>query len=273
MKRFFLTLSLSSALCAGAAFGGEYSKEMKQVAPPPCPEWYSDNEWNVHLWGTYVFTNTDYNPNVDLVDLIVSTDEGQTVLGEFDKYIGNDHAWGGGGDIKYFFHRYFGIGIEGFVLNAHKNGFAVDLDTIEEENNGDGFFHHKTKHERAVGAVLGTFTLRYPVPCTRFAPYAWAGVGAIWGGGESDTLTTHEPVEPGVAGINGGDGEGEGELPDVNAHTQHFDGETKLLGQFGFGLEGRLTRHIGWSTDLSWGVIDGPKNNFTMIRTGINFAF
>src|SRR5438445_515440 len=28
-------------------------KEMKQVAPPPCPQWYGDNEWNVNPWGTY----------------------------------------------------------------------------------------------------------------------------------------------------------------------------------------------------------------------------
>ena len=36
---------------ASAAFAGtEYSgKEMKQVAPPPCPEWYADNEFNVSL--------------------------------------------------------------------------------------------------------------------------------------------------------------------------------------------------------------------------------
>ena len=59
----------------------------------------------------------------------------------------------------------------------------------------------------------------------------------------------------------------------VQAHTRHFDGETKALGHFGFGLEVRFTHHIGWTNDVSWGVIDGPKNNFTMIRSGINFAF
>src|SRR5439155_11804647 len=26
-------------------------KEMKQVAPPPGPQWYGDNEWNVNRWG------------------------------------------------------------------------------------------------------------------------------------------------------------------------------------------------------------------------------
>ena len=31
---------------------------MKQVAPP-CPEFYGDHEWNVNLWGTYAFTNTE----------------------------------------------------------------------------------------------------------------------------------------------------------------------------------------------------------------------
>jgi hypothetical protein len=40
-----------------------------------------------------------------------------------------------------------------------------------------------------------------------------------------------------------------------------------LVLNFGF------TRNIGWTNDLGWGVIDGPKNNFTMLRSGINFAF
>src|SRR5215469_4736124 len=47
-------------------------KEMKQVAPPPCPEWYGDREWNVNLWGTYLFTNTEFAPNPSLVDVVQS---------------------------------------------------------------------------------------------------------------------------------------------------------------------------------------------------------
>jgi hypothetical protein len=252
MKRSILVLIILSA-CSGFVYSGEYSsKEMKQVTPAPCPEWYGDNEWNVNLWGTYAFTNTDYNPNLWLVDVVQSTSEGNPVLGTFDKYIGDDHAWGGGGDIKYFFHRYFGVGIEGFVLDAKKGGF----DIFESQEFGI-FTRQRTSDERAIGAVLGTFTLRYPIPCSRFAPYAWAGVGAIFGGGESDTLVTHGPPD----------------AFEVDAHTRHFGGETKLLGQFGAGLEFRITRHIGWTNDLSWGVIDGPKNNFGMVRSGLNFAF
>src|SRR2546421_11664651 len=182
MKQLLLTLS--ALLCALNAFAGTpYStKDMKQVQPPPCPEWYGDNELTVNLWGTYAWTNTDYNRNLWLVDVVQSTTEGNPVLGTYDRYIGGDHAWGGGGDIKYFFHRYFGVGVEGFVVDANKGGFDIF------ENPGVTFIRDRTNHERAVGSVLGTFTLRYPVQCTRFAPYAWAGIGAIVGGGERDQL-------------------------------------------------------------------------------------
>src|SRR6184192_2642108 len=231
--------------------GKDSEKEMKQVAPPPCPEWYGDDEWNVNLWGTYAFTNTEYNPNLWLVDVVQSTSEGNPVLGTYDRYIGGDHAWGGGGDIKYFFYRYFGVGIEGFALDASKNGFDIFEDpTIPI------FTTEKINHDHTIGAILGTFTLRYPIPCTRVAPYAWAGVGAIFGGGERDVLHTQGPPDAFA----------------VHAQTHHFGSEAKALGQFGAGLEFRIARHIGLTNDLSFGVIDGPKNNFGMFRSGLNFG-
>jgi hypothetical protein len=232
---------------------GKSGKEMKQVTfVPPCPQWYGDFEWNVNLWGTYAFTNTEYNPNLWLIDVVQSTSEGNPVLGTYDRYIGGDHAWGGGGDIKYFFCRYFGVGIEGFALDASKNGFDIFEDpTIPI------FTRERINHDHTVGAVLGTFTLRYPIPCTRFAPYAWAGVGAIFGGGERDVLTTQGPPDAFA----------------VHAQTHHFGSETKVLGQFGTGLEFRIARHMGLTNDLSFGVIDGPRNNFGMFRSGLNFAF
>ena len=60
---------------------------------------------------------------------------------------------------------------------------------------------------------------------------------------------------------------------DADAFTVHHGSQTKLLGQFGAGLETRITRNFGWINDLSFGVIEGPRNNFGMVRTGINFAF
>src|SRR6266498_430983 len=227
-------------------------KETKQVALAPCPQWYADFEWNVNLFGTYAFTSTEYNPNLWLIDVVQSTSEGNPVPGTYDRYIGGDHAWGGGGDIKYFFCRYFGVGIEGFVLDGSKNGFDIFEDpTIPI------FTRERINHDHTIGTVLGTFTLRYPIPCTRFAPYAWAGVGAIFGGGERDVLQTQGPPDAFA----------------VHAQTDHFGSETKLLGQFGAGLEFRIARHFGWTNDLSFGVIDGPKNNFGMFRSGLNIAF
>jgi hypothetical protein len=236
-----------------ARSGKDSGKEMKQVAyVPPCPIWYGDREWNVNLWGTYTFTNTEFAPNPSLVDIVQSTSEGGPVLGTYDRYIGGDHAWGGGGDVKYFFCRYAGIGVEGFALDAHKPGFD-----IFEDQAVPIFVHRRINHNHTVGAVLGTLTLRYPIPCTRLAPYAWAGFGAIFGGGERDELHTQGPPDAFA----------------VNAQTEHFGAETKFLGQFGAGLEVRFARNVGWTNDLSFGVIDGPRNNFGMVRSGLNFAF
>jgi hypothetical protein len=259
MKTSILTATFLSALC-GLLCAGTYS-DKKQVAPEPCPEWYGDNEWNISLWGTYAFTGTEDAPNPDLLDIVQSASEGSPVYGTFDRYLGDDHAWGGGIDAKYFFHRYFGIGVEGFLLNAKRHGFELESD------GEDIFIADKTTEHRAIGAVLGTLTLRYPLQCSRLAPYAWIGGGAIFGGGERDRIV-FDGFGPGNAGEGGG-GEPEEDL----FHTVHTGSTTEPMGQFGFGLEVRITRHIGWKTDYSWNMIDGPENNFGMLRAGINFAF
>src|ERR1051325_9682099 len=138
-----LTLSLCAAIAmASAAYAGEtYSKESKSVAPPPCPQWYADNEVNVTLSGAYVWTSNSWRD---------------------DTYLGVDHAWGGSIDAKYFVHRYFGFGVQGTLLVPNSrdvidNGFTrVTVDNDDSD---------------IVGTVLGTFTLRFPISCSRFAPY------------------------------------------------------------------------------------------------------
>ena len=135
------------------------------MAPPPCPRWYADNEFNVSLWGTYIFTGNNWQD---------------------DRYLESDHAFGGGVDLKYFFHRYFGVGIEGWAVDARRAFEDID----------EAFFRQtlvsrtvRTAHEsRAVGSVLGTLTFRYPIPCTRFAPYLFAGGGGILVGAKGHIL-------------------------------------------------------------------------------------
>ena len=182
-------------------------------------------------------------------------DRGRPRAREYDRYIGDDHAVGGGMDIKYFFHRYFGIGVEGFVVDARKGGFD-----IFEDPRMQVFDRERLSHQRAVGSVLGTFTLRYPVPCTRFAPYVWAGVGAIFGGGESDELYAHSLVDP----------------PDAfnaDASTVHQGTRTELLGQFGGGFEIRITRTLAGSTIsvATWSTVRETISGCS--AAGINFAF
>jgi hypothetical protein len=220
-----LTLCLSALFALGSvAWAGtveSYSKESKNVVPP-CPEWYGDNEWNLNLWGTYVFTDSD------------------------DQYLGDSHAWGGGADLKYFFHRYFGIGIQGWAVSADRTTFDLNPNPPPLIVTGED--------SRAVGAFLGTFTLRFPFHCSRFAPYIWGGGGVIFGGGERDEF---------VLGLVGAQ----------PTTVVHHDSETEGIGQIGAGFEVRFSRHIGWTNDFSWNFVTRENSDFGMARTGINFAF
>src|SRR5207248_6899484 len=104
-----------------------------------------------------------------------------------------------------------------------------------------------------VGAVLGTVTFRYPFHCSRFAPYAVAGFGGIFGGRND---------RPFVTLIDG-----------TPVSISRNEDESKIMGQFGGGLEYRITRHIGLTGDFTWNVVDGPHNNFGMVRSGLTFGF
>ena len=221
-----LTLSLCAAVAmTSAAFAGEtYSKESKSVTPPPCPQWYADTEFNLTLSGAYVWTGNDWRD---------------------DRYFSVDHAWGGALDAKYFVHRYFGFGVQGWVASAQTH----DIFTF---TNGTRTWGDEDSH--AIGGILGTFTLRFPISCSRFAPYFWLGGGGVFGGGRDHDFflspATNLPVR------------------------RDFDNsETRGVGQVGGGFEVRFTPHVGWTNDVSWNIVSGPDNNFGMARTGINFAF
>src|SRR4029077_3886670 len=157
---------LTVTICALAtmittAYGGTttYSGKEQVAQVPPCPEWYRDTEWNVSLWGTYVFTANNWRD---------------------DRYFQSDHAWGGGVDVKYFFHRYFGVGLEGWATESTRQRFdGFDF-------NGQPAF---SDDQRVIGAVKGTLTLRYPIHCSRFSPYLYGGGGALFGGEEHTSFT------------------------------------------------------------------------------------
>ena len=212
MKKLTLTLCAVAAV-ASASFAGTstYSgKEMKQVEQAPCPSWYADNEWNVTISGVYAPTVNEWRE---------------------DSYLGVDHAWGGAVDVKYFFRRFFGVGVQGF-------GLAL--------NRTDNRFRFNNDNNDFAGGALGTFTFRYPIPCSRFAPYAWAGAGGVFGAGNS-----------------GGN----------NRFFNNSNNDGHFMGQFGAGFEVRFTPHIGWTNDISYNQLEGGQNDFLQARTGLNFAF
>jgi hypothetical protein len=250
MRKLILGLVSIGALASVAFAGTEYSgKEMKQVAaPPPCPEWYADQEFNVSLWGTYIFTGNNWQD---------------------DRYMLADHAWGGGMDFKYFFHRYFGVGVEGWIVDARQARENIFVDF------SDGIFQRSFDNvNKGIGAVLGTLTLRYPFHCSRFSPYIWGGGGGIFGGGQRpvnqlfrENAAGFPVTGPGGFISNGGEGF------DIAKTVGHTESQSEGIGQVGGGLEVRFTPHIGWVSDFSWNFINGPKNNFGMARTGVNFAF
>ena len=269
-----LTLALLAIFAAlPFAFGGpeRYSgKEMKQVAPPPCPEFYADSEWNVSLWGAYAFSgdDDDDDDDDDFDPFTFGFRNRETV--SFDSDGNNfDNAWGGGIDIKYFFHRYFGIGIEAFGLGS---GDGDDDDDDDGDHNIPPAFRalgldpddDDDDDNDGLGAVLGTFTLRFPMHCSRFSPYLFAGGGVAFGGDDNgdDDETFVFLAGPGrffrVDDNNGDDDDDD-------------DDDATAIGQAGAGFEVRFTNHVGWITDFSWNFTD--NTDFGMVRGGFNFAF
>jgi hypothetical protein len=221
------------------AYAGPETFSAKEELPAPTtpPTWYRDNEWNISAWFAHAFAGTDDDRN-SLADTF-SADPGP---GTYDRFLADDHAFGGGAGVKYFFRRYFGIGIEGFALAADGTSYTVE--------NFGATAPFKSRDDHAVGSTLGTLTLRYPIGQTRLAPYVWAGGGGAFGG--------HNETAVYVGGI---------------LERVRHDVETRAIGQFGGGFEVRVTPHVGLLSDFSWNVVDGTHNNFGLIRTGINFAF
>ena len=226
MKKLTLTLCAVTTV-ASAAFAGTSSysgKDVKQVEhQAPCPTWYADNEFNVGVSGIYAGTVNEW---------------------EEDTYLGVDHAWGGAIDAKFFFRRYFGVGVQAFGLrtNSDDQGFVRNIGDDDSDND-------------FTGGVLGTFTFRYPIPCTRFAPYGWIGAGAIFGGG-------HDVFD-------------EDDFDDDGEFLGDDQGEedARLMAQYGGGFEVRFTPHIGLLNDISYNHLEGGHNDFIQVRTGLNFAF
>jgi len=266
MKKLTLTFCALFALVVVApalyADGPErYSgkeKEVMQPAPPVC-DFYRAHEWDLSIWGAYAFAadtgrfdvpNDDpFVPDEDVTNTTETSIFGIPIsftttepanfnpnervnIGRVSKnqLFGRDDAWGGGADVKYFWSRYFGVGVEGVGLAA-KTNFA--------------------------GGGLLTLTGRYPFG--RFAPYVTGGIGFIDGGATLYKFFNEKHdflngvVKPGS----------EQEFwtvdPVANNHV-------RALGQIGAGLEFRVTCHIGLMADFTWNFVFGQEDHADKIH-------
>ena len=260
MKKLTLTFCALFALLVVApalyADGPEkYSgkeKEVMQPAPPVC-DFYRAHEWDLSIWGAYAFAadtgridvpNDDpFFPDTDVTNSTVLSFLGiplttlsssepanfnpreRVNIGQVSKnqLFARDDVWGGGADIKYFWSRYFGVGIEGVGLAA-KTNFA--------------------------GGGLLTLTGRYPFG--RFAPYVTGGIGFIDGGATLYKFFNEKPVI--ANGVVTNEHEFWTTDPVANNHV-------RALGQIGAGLEFRVTCHIGLMADFTWNFVFGQEDH------------
>jgi hypothetical protein len=253
MKKLTLTFCALFALFAVAAalyadgpekYSGK-EKEVMQPAPPVC-DFYRAHEWDLSIWGAYAFAadtgqfpvdnNADpFVPDIDPFTFDYGTGfYGQPQLtnpnervniGQVSKnqLFARDDTWGGGVDVKYFWSKYFGAGIEGIGLAA-KTNFA--------------------------GGGLVTLTGRFPFG--RFAPYITGGIGFIDGG-----ATLYEFFNEKHTFVDGFVDKEREYLTTDPVSNNHV----RALGQIGAGLEFRVTCHIGLMADFTWNFVFGQEDH------------
>jgi hypothetical protein len=237
-------------------------KEVMQPAPPVC-DFYRAHEWDLSIWGAYAFAadtgqfdvpNDDpFSPDSDPFTLDYATGfygeqqidnpNERVNIGQVSKneLFARDDTWGGGVDVKYFWSRYFGVGIEGVGLAA-KTNFA--------------------------GGSLLTLTGRFPFG--RFAPYVTGGMGFIDGGAtlykffnEQHVYAQQSVTIEGTKFDEGSYVINEREFWTVDPVYNHH---VRMLGQIGAGLEFRVTCHIGLMADVTWNFVFGQEDHADKIH-------
>ena len=158
-----------------------------------------------------VMAGSDFKTNKEVVvnDCRFSNNELQLDLfGSGAFYQQGQPLWGGGVGLNYFFLKYVGLGVEQTLAGRKEGGTEW--------------------------GTFGNFFLRYPICSWNIAPYAIAGLGAVYSNGREGTL----------AGTVGG------------------------------GIEYRITKNIGIFTDARWLYNTSNGNSGAVLaRTGIKFAF
>ena len=133
----------------------------------------------------------------------------------------------------------------------HAYGGGIDANYMFTRYLGAGLEGYALDGNDAIGQASANFIFRYPIPGTRFAPYGYAGGGVLFNGSHIDRAIDN------------------GHSPEAVRDRSDAEG----VGQVGAGFEIRFTPHIGLINDYSYNLVNGPDNNYGLIRSGIRFAF
>ncbi|HTD14193.1 MAG TPA: hypothetical protein VK673_03395 [Chthoniobacterales bacterium] len=261
MKKLMALSFLALVSQAAVSFAGP--SESKEIVPTPAPppeSFFRGNEFDLGAFGTY-FTGTGGNPGGtqvgqrafdDTVDTFVTKVTGDTTLS----------GWGGGMDFTYYTpFKYLGFRFQGAGGSVSTGNFSVS----ESIFNSSGALVASGKRTGSFSTSVGVITadLVWRLPLDDFwsgvhlAPYAFSGLGAIFGGGTAQANTN---------------------FPELN---QRFNNATNVkgrpLGHFGGGIEYRFTPHIGIFAEAGYDLIDHTNgrngNNFVQTNFGLRFAF
>lgn len=241
-------------LAQTASAGPERMDGKDKVVQPvvePC-DWYRGNEWDVSIWFAAAFPAD--KSRFSLLEVaerhedLEPPDNHEDNVGSLsnDRFLNKENAFGGGADFKYFINKNLGFGVEGFVLGAHD----------------------------AAGEILGTITIRWPIGCSRLAPYIFVGAGGAFGGSHDVAEETENPNLSTSAAANVTSVSSPGVVfVDGDAFRKRtISDDVKAAGQVGGGMEYRFTHHIGMMTDFSWNFV-GTRGDFGMVRSGVTFGF
>lgn len=145
------------------------------------------------------------------------------------------------------------------ILGDHAFGGGLAVNRFFTRNIGLGIEGQALRTQRyskdTVGEAALNLFYRMPLGESGWAPYVYIGGGALFNA--AGKLDNHHDKFSSV----------------VDTVTNDNGQDTLIEGHAGAGVEYRFTRHFGVFTDGRWTVVDGPKNNFPSVRTGVRFAF
>jgi hypothetical protein len=250
MKRAIVLTVVAALSQAVAAFAGPEAKQVLAPAPPPPPEYFRPNEFDIGAFATWV----DF-PNSRNVG-------------------GSVHGWGGGMDFTYWFPwKYAGVRFQGTGLDL-QSGIGHTSRTTDIF--GNTVTVHGGGGSIAAGVINADVLLRLPLddfwPCVHLAPYVFGGFGGIFvGGGGEGRAVSETVIVSNVAGTQSRAVTITGRR--INTLRNNI-GTDRVLGRIGGGLEYRFTPNIGIFTEAAYVIPNGASNNFVQWNfIGLRYAF